>query len=124
MRRNKTARLNAMQTLLQRWKRNRCFAALVNTALLFALLALCGGEPAAPREALADDAVAEVLTEAGELAGGATDSADGDAEAVLFAALALRFVSPLEPHPLRAVALPCPRQAWRTPAARAPPTLA
>ncbi|MEQ8660508.1 MAG: hypothetical protein RLW62_06795 [Gammaproteobacteria bacterium] len=112
-----------MQTLLQRWKRGRSFTTTVNLALLVALLSLSGGEFGTPREAIADAAAVELLAEVSELTGGA-DGTDSDAETTLLAGIVLAFVSALEPHLLRVHALPARRHAWRTPAVRAPPTLA
>ena len=113
-----------MRSLMQRWEHGRGFTLLVKLALLVALLSLSGGESGAPREALADGALAEVLAEAGELPGAGGDGADSDAEALLLAGFDDAAASSRSSLVPRRGMSPPPRRPWHTPAARAPPTSA
>lgn len=119
MQRNNSASVCAMQSLMQRWEHGRGFTLLVKLALLVALLSLFGGESGAPREALADGALAEVVAEAGELSG---DGADSDAEALVLTGAGDTAASSRSSLAPRRGMSPPPRRPWHTPAARAPPT--
>jgi len=123
MQRSNSASVTAMQSLVRRWKHGRAFTLLVKLALLVALLSLFGGESGAPRQAIADGSLAEVIAEPGELPGAGGDGADSDAEALAlggFGDTAASSRSSLAPR----LGVSPPRHAWHTPAARAPPTSA